>query len=190
MAIVVVTGSAGLIGSETVKRFHGEGFDVVGIDNDMRAYFFGNEASTSWNRERSARIVVDAEFPGRAQHAARFDTPHRCTLDQHAAGQHCAFQCTGREHAGDGIRRAAHDLQRFMAPDINLTYPQTIGVGMRIDAFEAADHDMRKRRRDLRCLLDLETGHRKAIAKGGTCQRRITHGAQPLLGKFHRKRAS
>lgn len=52
MAIVVVTGSAGLIGSETVKRFHAEGFDVVGIDNDMRAYFFGNEASTSWNRER------------------------------------------------------------------------------------------------------------------------------------------
>jgi CDP-paratose 2-epimerase len=52
MAIVVVTGSAGLIGSETVKRFHVEGFDVVGIDNDMRAYFFGNEASTSWNRER------------------------------------------------------------------------------------------------------------------------------------------
>ncbi|MEP6988558.1 MAG: NAD-dependent epimerase/dehydratase family protein, partial [Chloroflexota bacterium] len=44
MAIVVVTGSAGLIGSETVKRFHAEGFDVVGIDNDMRAYFFGNEA--------------------------------------------------------------------------------------------------------------------------------------------------
>lgn len=52
MAIVVVTGSAGLIGSETVKRFHAEGYDVLGIDNDMRAYFFGSEASTSWNRER------------------------------------------------------------------------------------------------------------------------------------------
>ncbi len=52
MATVIVTGSAGLIGSETVKRFHGEGYDVIGIDNDMRAYFFGNEASTSWNRER------------------------------------------------------------------------------------------------------------------------------------------
>jgi CDP-paratose 2-epimerase len=52
MAIVVVTGSAGLIGSETVKRFHAEGFDIVGIDNDMRAYFFGKDASTSWNRER------------------------------------------------------------------------------------------------------------------------------------------
>jgi CDP-paratose 2-epimerase len=52
MAIVVVTGSAGLIGSETVKRFHAEGYDVIGVDNDMRAYFFGSEASTAWNRER------------------------------------------------------------------------------------------------------------------------------------------
>lgn len=55
MSIVVVTGSAGLIGSEAVKRFHAEGYDVVGIDNDMRAYFFGQEASTSWNRERLIR---------------------------------------------------------------------------------------------------------------------------------------
>ncbi|MEZ4668966.1 MAG: NAD-dependent epimerase/dehydratase family protein [Anaerolineae bacterium] len=57
MAIVVVSGSAGLIGSETVKRFHAEGFDVVGIDNDMRAYFFGKEASTSWNREQLIKAL-------------------------------------------------------------------------------------------------------------------------------------
>lgn len=48
---VLVTGSAGLIGSESVKFFCELGFDVVGIDNDMRAYFFGKEASTSWNRK-------------------------------------------------------------------------------------------------------------------------------------------
>src|SRR5512141_2288150 len=47
MSVAVVTGSAGLIGSEACKRFHAEGFDVVGIDNDMRASFFGAEASTS-----------------------------------------------------------------------------------------------------------------------------------------------
>jgi CDP-paratose 2-epimerase len=46
MAIALVTGSAGLIGSETCKRFSSVGFDVVGIDNDMRAYFFGEDAST------------------------------------------------------------------------------------------------------------------------------------------------
>lgn len=44
--IALVTGSAGLIGSESCQRFHAEGFDVVGLDNDMRAYFFGAGAST------------------------------------------------------------------------------------------------------------------------------------------------
>lgn len=46
MSVAIVTGSAGLIGSETCKRFAAEGLDVVGVDNDMRAYFFGKEAST------------------------------------------------------------------------------------------------------------------------------------------------
>lgn len=41
MSVIIVTGAAGLIGSETCRRFHTEGFDVVGIDNDMRARFFG-----------------------------------------------------------------------------------------------------------------------------------------------------
>jgi len=52
MSIALVTGSAGLIGSETCKRFHAEGFDVVGIDNDMRAKFFGAEASTALTRTK------------------------------------------------------------------------------------------------------------------------------------------
>ncbi|HEX6179273.1 MAG TPA: NAD-dependent epimerase/dehydratase family protein, partial [Thermoanaerobaculia bacterium] len=42
----------GLIGSETVDFFCGLGFDVVGVDNDMRRQFFGDEASTRWNQER------------------------------------------------------------------------------------------------------------------------------------------
>ena len=46
MSIAVVTGSAGLIGSESCKRLHAEGMDVIGIDNDMRSYFFGKDAST------------------------------------------------------------------------------------------------------------------------------------------------
>ncbi len=47
----MVTGSAGLIGSESVRFFYEKGFDVVGIDNDMRAVFFGEEASTKWNQK-------------------------------------------------------------------------------------------------------------------------------------------
>ena len=50
MSIAIITGSAGLIGSETCKKFHAEGFEVVGIDNDMRSRFFGDEASTAWQR--------------------------------------------------------------------------------------------------------------------------------------------
>jgi len=52
VSIALITGAAGLIGSETCKRFHAEGFDIVGLDNDMRAHFFGPEASTAPTRER------------------------------------------------------------------------------------------------------------------------------------------
>ncbi len=46
MGLAIVTGSHGLIGSETVRYFHQQGLDVVGIDNDCRKLFFGAEAST------------------------------------------------------------------------------------------------------------------------------------------------
>lgn len=64
MSIALVTGSAGLIGSETCRRFHAEGLDVVGIDNDMRARFFGAEASTDGTRR-----AIEAELK-RYTHAA------------------------------------------------------------------------------------------------------------------------
>lgn len=50
MSICIVTGSAGLIGSEASRHFANQGLKVVGIDNDMRAEFFGPEASTNWSR--------------------------------------------------------------------------------------------------------------------------------------------
>lgn len=49
MTKVLITGSAGLIGSEAAKHFAKKGYEIVGIDNDMRAVFFGAEASTQWN---------------------------------------------------------------------------------------------------------------------------------------------
>ena len=52
MNIALISGSAGLIGSEAVE-FLSEKFDLlIGIDNDMRAYFFGKDASTVWNNDR------------------------------------------------------------------------------------------------------------------------------------------
>ncbi len=52
MSVAIITGSAGLIGSEAARHFAALGLDVVGIDNDMRRSFFGDEASTRWQRER------------------------------------------------------------------------------------------------------------------------------------------
>ena len=49
---VLVTGSAGLIGSELVGYFDERASSVIGIDNDMRADFFGQEGSTRWNLQR------------------------------------------------------------------------------------------------------------------------------------------
>jgi len=48
MSLVLITGSSGLVGSESVDFFCKKGFDVVGIDNDLRKYFFGKKASTKW----------------------------------------------------------------------------------------------------------------------------------------------
>ena len=47
MSIILITGSSGLVGSESVNFFSNKGFDVIGIDNDLRKFFFGNEASTN-----------------------------------------------------------------------------------------------------------------------------------------------
>lgn len=63
MSVAIVTGAAGLIGSEAAEAFAREGLDVVGIDNDMRSVFFGPEASTTWNRRR-----LEAELGPRYSH--------------------------------------------------------------------------------------------------------------------------
>jgi CDP-paratose 2-epimerase len=49
---LLVTGSSGLIGSEVVKYFDASGWEVHGIDNNMRADFFGQMGDTRWNQKR------------------------------------------------------------------------------------------------------------------------------------------
>jgi CDP-paratose 2-epimerase len=49
---VLITGSSGLIGSEAVEYYDGEGCQVTGIDNNMRADFFGSQGDTTWNLNR------------------------------------------------------------------------------------------------------------------------------------------
>ncbi|MDA1044748.1 MAG: NAD-dependent epimerase/dehydratase family protein [Verrucomicrobia bacterium] len=62
MGSVVVTGSGGLIGSECARHFHDQGLHVVGIDNDMRRYFFGEEGSTRWVQEQLLEACPNAVF--------------------------------------------------------------------------------------------------------------------------------
>jgi CDP-paratose 2-epimerase len=57
MAVAIVTGSGGLIGSESVRFFAAQGFEVIGIENDMRARFFGPDASTAPVSQRLEREV-------------------------------------------------------------------------------------------------------------------------------------
>lgn len=58
MSVAIITGSAGLVGSEAVSYFASLGMDIVGIDSGMRAEFFGESASTQWVRERLEREII------------------------------------------------------------------------------------------------------------------------------------
>ena len=64
MRVAVITGSAGLVGSEAVRHFAAKGLRIVGIDNDLRRYFFGPEGSTEWMQER-----LKASVPAYEHHA-------------------------------------------------------------------------------------------------------------------------
>ena len=46
MSIALITGATGLVGSEAVSFFHEKGFEIIGIDNNLRKFFFGKDGST------------------------------------------------------------------------------------------------------------------------------------------------
>jgi len=54
---VLVTGSSGLVGSEAVEHFDRQGYEVHGVDNNMRRIFFGDPGDTSWNLDRLLRVT-------------------------------------------------------------------------------------------------------------------------------------
>jgi CDP-paratose 2-epimerase len=58
---VLVTGSSGLIGSEAVEYYDREGHQVIGVDNNMRAKFFGSQGDTTWNLSRLKEISRNFE---------------------------------------------------------------------------------------------------------------------------------
>lgn len=62
MSVAIITGCSGLIGSEATKFFHAMGFDVIGIDNNMREYFFGSDGSVDWNTAMLKRELSNFTF--------------------------------------------------------------------------------------------------------------------------------
>ena len=65
MSVAIITGASGLIGSEAAAFFAAKGLEVIGIDNDMRSYFFGPEASTAWRRGE-----IERQLGAKYQHEA------------------------------------------------------------------------------------------------------------------------
>ena len=61
MKRVLITGSSGLIGSEAVTFFDQRGWEVHGVDNNMRRDFFGPDGDTTWNLERLRRVAVTSD---------------------------------------------------------------------------------------------------------------------------------
>lgn len=88
----LVTGSAGLVGSEAVEFFIEKGFKVVGIDNNMRQYFFGKAGSTLWNSqkllEKYPKDYLHIQADIRDQKAlAKIFKDHQFNLIIHTAAQ-------------------------------------------------------------------------------------------------------
>ena len=64
MSVAIITGSAGLVGAAVSRHVAGEGFEVVGVDNDMRRQLFGADGSTDWMRSG-----LERDLPGYTHHA-------------------------------------------------------------------------------------------------------------------------
>ena len=58
MKIALITGSCGLVGSESVDYFVKKNFLVIGIDNNLRKYFLGNDGSTLWMKNNLKKNIL------------------------------------------------------------------------------------------------------------------------------------
>ena len=59
MKIALITGSCGLVGSESASFFSKKGFQIVGIDNNYRKYFFGKDGDISWIKRKLIKDLIN-----------------------------------------------------------------------------------------------------------------------------------
>jgi hypothetical protein len=85
--VAIVTGSSGLIGSEAVRFLSDKGMRVLGVDNDMRREFFGDSASTEWNRE-----CLERDCPSFKHHDLDIRSETEMEADDFAANAETGLQ--------------------------------------------------------------------------------------------------
>ena len=124
MPTAIVTGSAGLIGSASVKHFVEAGYRVLGIENDMRAWFFGPEAST-----RTVSEELIARYP------AEFEWVELDIRD--AEGVMRLFERNAKDIAAV-IHTAAQPSHDWAATDVQTDF--TVNANGTINLLEAARH--------------------------------------------------
>ncbi|HWI23283.1 MAG TPA: SDR family NAD(P)-dependent oxidoreductase, partial [Baekduia sp.] len=117
MPVAIVTGAGGLIGSESARHFARQGFDVVGIDNDMRAYFFGSDAST-------AQTLSDLETQLDGFAAVRTDIRDRGAIDalfsEHARAIELVIHCAAQPSHDWAAREPHTDFEVNALGTLNL----------------------------------------------------------------------
>ena len=58
MSVVLITGSCGLVGSESALFFSEKGFSIVGIDNNSRKFFFGKDGDINWVKKKLKKNII------------------------------------------------------------------------------------------------------------------------------------
>ncbi|HEX5822752.1 MAG TPA: NAD-dependent epimerase/dehydratase family protein [Solirubrobacterales bacterium] len=109
MALAIVTGSGGLVGSDSVRRLVESGWEVIGLENDMRARFFGSDASTAHVTEELVRSYpefkgIDADIrDGDAVLRIFEENASRLELVIHAAAQPSHDWAAREPHTDFGV---------------------------------------------------------------------------------------
>jgi CDP-paratose 2-epimerase len=111
LPLAIVTGSGGLVGSESVAYLVETGFDVVGVENDMRAYFFGPTASTRPQTQRLLETYPD-NFRSLELEIRDFDAIDRAFAD-HAPELELVIH-RPRNHRTTGPHRSRGPTSRSM----------------------------------------------------------------------------